>query len=100
MQILAARSAAAKRGAGIDRAGPCSTLRAVAHAAPLQSGETVIPWLDQRADNPVPQVIANQLHWEQLTSWITPNDQFFSVAHYNRPEIDAATPGNWRSQGW
>ena len=60
-------------------------------ALALQSGETVIPWLDQRADNPVPQVIANQSTWEQLTSWITPNDQFFSVAHYNRPEIDAAT---------
>jgi DMSO/TMAO reductase YedYZ molybdopterin-dependent catalytic subunit len=57
----------------------------------LQPGETVIPWLDQRADNPVPQVIANQSTWEKLDSWITPNEQFFSIAHYNRPEIDAAT---------
>jgi DMSO/TMAO reductase YedYZ molybdopterin-dependent catalytic subunit len=51
---------------------------------------TIIPWLDQRAENPVPQVIANQQTWEQLDSWITPNDQFFSIAHYNRPEINAA----------
>ncbi len=61
-----------------------------ARALALQPGETVIPWLDQRADNPVPQVIANQSTWEELDSWITPKEQFFSVAHYNRPEIDAA----------
>jgi DMSO/TMAO reductase YedYZ molybdopterin-dependent catalytic subunit len=56
----------------------------------LQADEVVIPWLDQRAENPVPEVIANQPNWEELDSWITPNDQFFSIAHYNRPEIDAA----------
>ena len=60
-------------------------------AMALKQGETVIPWLDQRADNPVPEVIANQSTWEDLSSWITPNEQFFSIAHYNRPEIDAAT---------
>ena len=58
-------------------------------AAPLQAGEEVLPWLDQPADNPVPQVIANQLIWEKVNSWITPNDKFFSIAHYNRPVIDA-----------
>jgi DMSO/TMAO reductase YedYZ molybdopterin-dependent catalytic subunit len=62
-------------------------------SAALQTGDEVIPWLDQRADNPVPQVIANQPTWEELDSWITPNEQFFSIAHYNRPEIDAA---NWQ----
>jgi DMSO/TMAO reductase YedYZ molybdopterin-dependent catalytic subunit len=31
--------------------------------------------------------------WEDLESWITPNDRFFSIAHYNRPQIDAQT---WR----
>ena len=56
----------------------------------LQPNETVIPWADQRADNPVPEVIANQSTWEDLSSWITPNEKFFSIAHYNRPEIDAA----------
>ena len=56
----------------------------------LQTGDKLIPWLDQRAENPVPQVIGNQQTWEELSSWITPNDQFFSIAHYNRPEVDAA----------
>lgn len=65
------------------------------HAFAMQSGEMVIPWLDQRAENPVPQIIANQPTWEELDSWITPNEQFFSIAHYNRPEIDAA---NWHLQ--
>ena len=56
----------------------------------LQAGEEVIPWLDQPEENPVPAVIANQHTWEELNSWITPNGKFFSIAHYNRPEIDAA----------
>jgi len=60
-----------------------------AYAAPLQAGEAVIPWLDQMAENPVPQIIANQLVWEEVDSWITPNAKFFSIAHYNRPQIDA-----------
>ncbi len=66
-----------------------SPLRAFAQ----QDGVVVLPWLDQRDENPVPQVIANQQVWEDLDSWITPNREFFSIAHYNRPEIDAA---NWQ----
>lgn len=66
-----------------------SPLRAFA----LQDGDVLIPWLDQPAENPVPDIIGNQQTWENLGSWITPNDQFFSIAHYNRPEIDAA---NWQ----
>jgi len=31
--------------------------------------------------------------WEDLDAWITPNDKFFSIAHYDRPAIDEAT---WR----
>jgi DMSO/TMAO reductase YedYZ molybdopterin-dependent catalytic subunit len=37
-------------------------------------------------------VIKNLQHWEDLASWITPNDRFFSIAHYDRPEIAAQ---NW-----
>ena len=56
-----------------------------AHAAPVQ----VIPWLDQPPESPLPpQALATQLVWEQVDSWLTPNDKFFSIAHYNRPEID------------
>jgi DMSO/TMAO reductase YedYZ molybdopterin-dependent catalytic subunit len=31
------------------------------------------------------------LNWEKLTSWVTPEDQFFSVGHYTAPEVDPAT---------
>lgn len=69
---------------------------AVLHAAragafPSRPGEVVIPWLDQPAENPVPHSIQNQLVWEHLHSWITPNDEFFSIAHFDRPVIDPAT---------
>ena len=63
----------------------------LAEAFPSQSGEKVVPWLDQPAPNPVPEVIKNQLVWEDFDSWITPNDKFFSIAHFNRPVIDAST---------
>ncbi|RIK39666.1 MAG: sulfite oxidase [Chloroflexi bacterium] len=67
-----------------------NTLRVGAAPAVLaQAGAEVLPWLEQPAENPVPEIIANQLTWEDLDSWVTPNDQFFSIAHYNRPEIDA-----------
>lgn len=61
-----------------------------ARAFALQDGDVVLPWLDQRAGDPPPERVANQQTWEKLDSWITPNNQFFSIAHYNRPEIDAA----------
>ena len=61
-----------------------------ASAFPSQPGETVLPWLDQIAPNPVPDVIQNQLVWEDLDSWITPNAKFFSIAHFNRPVIEEA----------
>ncbi len=60
-----------------------------AHAFPSRAGETVIPWLDQPSPNPVPAVIQSQLVWEDLDSWVTPNDKFFSIAHFDRPTIDA-----------
>jgi len=66
-------------------------LNRAARAFPSQSGEVVIPWLDQPADNPVPEVIKSQLVWEDLNSWITPNDKFFSIAHFDRPSIDVAS---------
>jgi DMSO/TMAO reductase YedYZ molybdopterin-dependent catalytic subunit len=62
-----------------------------ASAAPLQAGEEVIPWLDQMTENLEPQAIVNQLVWEEVDSWITPNDKFFGIAHYEWPEIDAKT---------
>jgi DMSO/TMAO reductase YedYZ molybdopterin-dependent catalytic subunit len=60
-----------------------------------QTGTKVIPWTDQPA--PIPPAIAenglkNLTPWEDLgSSWVTPNDKFFSIAHYNRPQIDSKT---------
>ena len=42
--------------------------------------ETPIPFLDA-------QPAGKGLRWEQLKSWITPNDELFSVSHYNTPEV-------------
>lgn len=63
----------------------------IAYAFPTRAGEEVIKWLDQLPPNPVPQVIKNQLVWEDLDSWVTPNDKFFSIAHFDRPVIDEST---------
>ena len=50
----------------------------------------VIPWSDQPP--PVPPPLANIIkgltRWEDLDRWITPNEKWFSIAHYNRPVID------------
>jgi DMSO/TMAO reductase YedYZ molybdopterin-dependent catalytic subunit len=50
-----------------------------------QSGEQVIPWLDQPAPNPVPHITGNLLNWEALDSRLTPADNFFFVQHYGQP---------------
>ena len=59
-------------------------------AAPLQPGEELVPWLDQRAEMPPParERVANPLGWEELDAWITPNDTFFTIKHFGQPEID------------
>jgi DMSO/TMAO reductase YedYZ molybdopterin-dependent catalytic subunit len=62
----------------------------LAAAAPLQPGEEVLPWLDQRAEVPAPaqDVIGHQIVWEDLDSWITPNDKFFTIKHFGQPTVD------------
>lgn len=57
----------------------------MAQAFQSRPGEKVLPWLDQPGESPIP----NLLDWEKLDSWITPNEQFYSVAHFNRPVIKA-----------
>ena len=61
----------------------------LARAFQTQPGEAVIPWLDQPAENPVPEVAANLLVWEKLDSWTTPASNFFSVSHFGRQALDA-----------
>ncbi|CAN5360384.1 hypothetical protein BH10PSE7_BH10PSE7_25420 [soil metagenome] len=60
-----------------------------AQAFPSRPGETVIAWLDQPTENPNPTGIQSQLVWEDMDSWVTPNDKFFSISHFDRPTIDA-----------
>jgi DMSO/TMAO reductase YedYZ molybdopterin-dependent catalytic subunit len=69
----------------------------LAQAFPARAGEEMVPWADPPPENPVPDVVQNQLDWEALDSWITANDRFFRIAHYGWPEIDAAS---WRLRVW
>lgn len=64
-----------------------------AHAFPSAQAAEVVPWLDQLEPNPVPDVIVQQLDWEQLDSWLTPTDQFFVIKHFNQPELSER---DWR----
>jgi len=75
-------------GAALAGLAVLNNIQGVPAAFALQSGDVVIPWLDQPAPNPVPERVTNLLEWETLDSWVTPPDQFFSVSHYGRPEID------------
>jgi DMSO/TMAO reductase YedYZ molybdopterin-dependent catalytic subunit len=90
MQDIPRREFIAKGGAAIAGLAAFFTTRH-AYAFPSRPGEEVVKWLDQLAPNPVPEVIKNQLVWEDFDSWITPNAKFFSIAHFNRPVIDAST---------
>jgi len=63
-------------------------------SAQTGSADRVVPWVDQPA--PVPAAAAAikaQTPWEQLDGWITPNEKFFAIAHYNVPALDEK---NWR----
>src|SRR6266478_5354904 len=53
-----------------------------------EAGATLIPFLDQQPVSKDPM-----LRWEQLQSWITPNDQCFHVQHYGVPDFDV---DQWR----
>ena len=55
----------------------------------LETGETVVPFLDPQPVNPDRPMV----QWDQLESWITPESDFFSVKHYGIPEVDM---GKWR----
>ncbi|HSU04424.1 MAG TPA: sulfite oxidase [Acetobacteraceae bacterium] len=37
---------------------------------------------------PLANVVKGVTRWENLDSWITPNNKWFSIAHYDRPMID------------
>jgi DMSO/TMAO reductase YedYZ molybdopterin-dependent catalytic subunit len=83
------RRAALRAGAGFGMAALASGFPEAVLAFPRQPGEEVLPWLDQPPPNAAPDVVGTQLVWEQLDSWITPNDAFFTVHHYPVPTIVA-----------
>jgi DMSO/TMAO reductase YedYZ molybdopterin-dependent catalytic subunit len=67
---------------------------AVAWALDSWSAEEVVPWADRRPENPMPDVIRNQQVWEDLDSWITPNERFFGISRYRH--VPALDPATWR----
>jgi DMSO/TMAO reductase YedYZ molybdopterin-dependent catalytic subunit len=71
------------------------TVAGPATATPPASGAdtVVVPWLDQPPPLPEPvrEVVRRQLVWEELDDRITPNDEFFVVAHYGIPEVPATS---------
>lgn len=60
---------------------------------PGHSNEDVIFWEDQPPPFPPGMGVGNQLVWEELSTRLTPADDFFFVSHYNHPVID---PTAWR----
>ena len=60
-----------------------------AHAFPGGRDEVLVPWVDRQLFSPPP---FTQIDWEQLDSWLTPNDEFFVVFHYNIPPY---VPETW-----
>jgi DMSO/TMAO reductase YedYZ molybdopterin-dependent catalytic subunit len=49
---------------------------------PEEADEALVPFLD------MPRAGENQLDWEMLRDWVTPQDQAFNVQHYGIPEFD------------
>jgi DMSO/TMAO reductase YedYZ molybdopterin-dependent catalytic subunit len=66
-------------------------------AAPaLAQGETDIPFTDYPANfkvNADPAAVNRRIDIRNIDGYTTPNDQFFFIQHYNRPEVDASS---WR----
>src|SRR5580693_1696293 len=62
----------------------------------LAQGETDIPFTDYPANfkvNADPAAANRRIDIRTIDGYSTPNDQFFFIQHYNRPEVDAST---WR----
>jgi len=89
------RREALARGGAAAGALALSQARVVAAALPAFQGEEVIPFLDQpppppAGPGPWPLDQFSLLDWQNLSSWITPNEGFFRVGHYDKPVIAEA----------
>ena len=58
------------------------------YAFPSREGEVLIPFTDQP---PKPPSERGLLDWNKFDTFITPNNEFFNVSHYGKPEVDLAT---------
>ncbi|CAI4030332.1 Sulfite oxidase [Nitrospira tepida] len=63
----------------------------LARFAQAEEGTQLIPFLDRPPAPPEQAIKAygelNKHDWQRSTSWITPAKDFFTVSHYNRPQI-------------
>src|SRR5438105_13999113 len=50
-----------------------------------EAGEELVPFQN------VPRATPKSLDWESLDEWLTPQDQVFSVQHYDTPKVAAET---------
>ena len=58
------------------------------YAFPSREGEILIPFADQP---PQPPSERGLLDWNEFDSFITPNDEFFNVSHYGKPDVNLET---------
>ncbi len=60
----------------------------------LAQGDMDVPFTDYPANyktNGNPNAVNRMLDIRTIDGYTTPNDQFFFIQHYNRPEVDANT---------
>ncbi|MEZ6098838.1 MAG: molybdopterin-dependent oxidoreductase [Pirellulaceae bacterium] len=71
------------RTAMVSSAGFLAWLSRTSPSLAQQAGEgELVSFVDE------PRTPANRLDWEMLDSWLTPQDQVFSVQHYGVPEFE------------
>ena len=63
----------------------------LARAFPSRAGEEVISFLEPLPDPELVKIF-RPLNWAELNSWITPNEKFFRVAHYDKDRWLTDTP--------
>ena len=60
------------------------------YAFPSREGEVLVPFAAQPQESDSNRVL---LDWNHLDTFITPNEKFFNVSHYGKPEVAL---GAWR----
>ena len=93
LQLTGSQSAlAAAGGDDFNWLGHDGTLR---ETYPGRPGDEPLEWSDQPDPVPPPAqgVVGNLLDWEALSTRLTPADNFFTVKHYEVPDIN---PNDWR----